>query len=117
MDKAEREAKALQRRRLRAGRLLEGKTRNGTLRTLSRQVRSLYRWRRNRYQVLGRLQRRYCSRPQAQISCCREFPSITHQAMYTLCSSIALDDAEDRVLAKPEPVAYFSVRLAFTDKL
>jgi TnpA family transposase len=32
-------------------------------------------------------------------------------------SAIALDDIEDRILAQPEPVAYFPIRLAFTDEL
>lgn len=34
-----------------------------------------------------------------------------------LGSAVALDDIQDGVLAQPEPVAYFPVRLALVDKL
>ena len=34
-----------------------------------------------------------------------------------LGSAVALDDIQDGVLAQPEPVTYFPVRLAFVDKL
>jgi hypothetical protein len=34
-----------------------------------------------------------------------------------LCSAGTLDDIQDRILAQPEPMAYFPVRLAFTDEL
>ena len=34
-----------------------------------------------------------------------------------LSSAIALYDIQDRILAQPEPVAYFPVRLAFANEL
>ena len=34
-----------------------------------------------------------------------------------LGNTVALDDIYDRILAQPESVAYFPVRLAFADKL
>jgi hypothetical protein len=35
----------------------------------------------------------------------------------TLCSAIALDDGQDRILAQPEPMTNLPIRLAFADKL